>query len=226
MVSSPLPPGTPTQPKAFSPKITTAFLQNGQRTINLFSRKRQIENADRSGSPQPRRRAAVPKHRSPPPPSEPSPAWLEADHWSPAKTFDDSVFKDLVKEKRYQDQEFGRLSPVHGEKKKESRKQALPAAREEHTKAISPKPAAPAVKPRFLSLLSVAVVGSGLDSEAEKQKLCYNCGKKGHWFVDCLVGCGRCAGDGHRTMDCSIVSSRHGFTRLKEITGELKRKLR
>jgi hypothetical protein len=44
----------------------------------------------------------------------------------------------------------------------------------------------------------------GKTGEEEKREF-YNCGKKGHWFMDCLSGCGRCNGDGHRTIDCEVV---------------------
>lgn len=37
------------------------------------------------------------------------------------------------------------------------------------------------------------------------EKLCYNCLQTGHWFMDCMGGCGRCGGKGHRTVDCGIL---------------------
>jgi hypothetical protein len=60
----------------------------------------------------------------------------------------------------------------------------------------------PTAAKKYPSLLSVTV--PKLDDEAEK-RICYNCGQKGHWFMDCLLGCGKCGNDGHRTIDCSVV---------------------
>lgn len=45
----------------------------------------------------------------------------------------------------------------------------------------------------------------------EDKRECYNCGKKGHWFMDCLSGCGKCNGDGHRTIDCGVVKVNIGL---------------
>jgi len=45
----------------------------------------------------------------------------------------------------------------------------------------------------------------------EEKVECYNCGKKGHWFMDCLSGCGNCNGDGHRTIDCGVVKGHIGL---------------
>jgi hypothetical protein len=60
------------------------------------------------------------------------------------------------------------------------------------------------------SLVSVAI------GEGEKS-ICYNCGKKGHWFMDCLVGCGRCGGGGHRTIDCEAVKQHIGLMVKEEM---------
>jgi len=54
---------------------------------------------------------------------------------------------------------------------------------------------------------SISVIIGSLDDEEGKKKICYNCGKKGHWFMDCKIGCGKCGGDGHRTIDCVVVRS-------------------
>ena len=54
---------------------------------------------------------------------------------------------------------------------------------------------------------STSVLIGTVDDEDGKKKICYNCGKKGHWFMDCKVGCGKCGGDGHRTIDCLVVQS-------------------
>jgi hypothetical protein len=83
----------------------------------------------------------------------------------------------------------------------------------------SPGPAKPRVATpspittrKYPSRLSVTVWK--LDDEAEK-RVCYNCGRKGHWFIDCLLGCGKCGEDGHRTIDCSVVKL-HATTMVKE----------
>jgi hypothetical protein len=49
----------------------------------------------------------------------------------------------------------------------------------------------------------------------EDKRECYNCGKKGHWFMDCLSGCGKCNGDGHRTIDCGVVQVNIGLRRAE-----------
>ncbi len=49
----------------------------------------------------------------------------------------------------------------------------------------------------------------------EDKRECYNCGKKGHWFIDCLSGCGKCNGDGHRTIDCGVVKVHIGLRRAE-----------
>ena len=56
---------------------------------------------------------------------------------------------------------------------------------------------------KYPSLTSFAV--EKVVDEEEESKICYNCGKKGHWFMNCISGCGRCNGDGHRTIDCVVV---------------------
>jgi hypothetical protein len=55
----------------------------------------------------------------------------------------------------------------------------------------------------------VSVTVEKVDVKEEKQ-VCYNCGKKGHWFMDCLFGCGKCEGVGHRTIDCQVVKMHTG----------------
>jgi hypothetical protein len=45
----------------------------------------------------------------------------------------------------------------------------------------------------------------------EDKRECYNCGKKGHLFMDCLSRCGKCNGDGHRTIDCGVVKVNIGL---------------
>ena len=42
--------------------------------------------------------------------------------------------------------------------------------------------------------------GQGTILKAEV--VCYSCMQKGHCFMDCKGGCGRCGGVGHRTVDC------------------------
>lgn len=53
-----------------------------------------------------------------------------------------------------------------------------------------------------------AALGKAAD---EDKRECYNCGKKGHWFMDCLSGCGKCNGNGHRTIDCGVVKVHIGL---------------
>lgn len=125
--------------------------------------------------------------------------------------------------KRQQEENFGRLSPAEGETREF--KEVLKKNEKEHMSLLSPRPVALPSKKNYPSLLSVGIVGKRVNKE-DKEKLCYNCGKKGHWFVDCLVRCGRCCGDGHRTMDCSIVSSKGGIVKLKEIKRELEGRVR
>jgi hypothetical protein len=49
-----------------------------------------------------------------------------------------------------------------------------------------------------------------------EKRVCYNCGQKGHWFMDCLLGCGKCGKDGHRTIDCSVVRLHAGMLAKEE----------
>lgn len=56
--------------------------------------------------------------------------------------------------------------------------------------------------PTYPSLASVAVPQQG---EIFKNTVCYNCGDKGHVFMECTFGCGHCGNEGHRTIDCLIV---------------------
>ncbi|KAH8758509.1 hypothetical protein F5882DRAFT_480240 [Hyaloscypha sp. PMI_1271] len=69
-------------------------------------------------------------------------------------------------------------------------------------RVATPSSATPGGK-KYPSLTSVAVE-KVVDEEADS-KICYNCGQKGHWFMNCTSGCGRCNGDGHRTIDCTVV---------------------
>jgi hypothetical protein len=58
-------------------------------------------------------------------------------------------------------------------------------------------------------------------NEDVKKDACYNCGKKGHWFMDCTVNCGRCGEDRHRTIDCIVVG--HKAKGLGEIVAARRR---
>ena len=75
----------------------------------------------------------------------------------------------------------------------------------------------PARKEKFAVLPPVPLTFS----EDVKKDACYNCGKKGHWFMDCVVNCGRCGEDGHRTIDCIIVG--HKTKGPREIVVKKKR---
>jgi len=39
----------------------------------------------------------------------------------------------------------------------------------------------------------------------EVEVVCYNCRRKEHGFMDCVVSCDRCGRGGHRTIDCGLV---------------------
>ena len=58
---------------------------------------------------------------------------------------------------------------------------------------------------------SASIMTASLDEEIRANTICYNCGKKGHWFMVCKRGCGKCGGDGHATIDCMVVRPRIGF---------------
>ncbi len=58
---------------------------------------------------------------------------------------------------------------------------------------------------------SESIMTGSLDEEIRANTICYNCGKKGHWFMDCKRGCGKCGGDGHVTIDCIIIRPRIGL---------------
>lgn len=169
-------------------------------------------------------------------------AW---DHWSPKNRKNHRAVEfghDAVGSKGYNSAGFGRLSPkspmlkapirgngqaVRGRKElfsKETNKEIAKQVRDAEkdtkkgslpvlpSKSIEPSPH----KKKYPSILSVSIAGHGLDTKEEKAQLCYNCGKKGHWFVDCLVSCGHCAKNGHRTMDCVVVGAKSKAAVMKK----------
>lgn len=64
---------------------------------------------------------------------------------------------------------------------------------------------------KYKSWAEVALAKAGEEEKVE----CYNCGKKGHWFMDCLSSCGKCNGDGHRTIDCGVKKVHIGLRRAE-----------
>ena len=70
-------------------------------------------------------------------------------------------------------------------------------------KLSRPKAVEPSSKRKsYPNLLPVTVEGPKLRG---KNTICYNCGKGEDTFVDCLVKCGHCGRDGHKTMYCESV---------------------
>lgn len=87
------------------------------------------------------------------------------------------------------------------EARKETMKESLPV--------LPSKPVElPIRRKKYTSLPSVGVPSKAVDVREDKGGVCYNCGKKGHSFVDCLVKCGHCDLDGHKTMYCKLVHPR------------------
>lgn len=56
-------------------------------------------------------------------------------------------------------------------------------------------------KKKYPNLTSVAIP----ELQVGEKLICYNCGGMGHWLMDCMVACGRCAGNGYKTIDCDYL---------------------
>ncbi|KAH6720176.1 hypothetical protein BKA61DRAFT_708380 [Leptodontidium sp. MPI-SDFR-AT-0119] len=228
--SSPLPPNTPTRPKSMTPARNSSITAPSTKTrssASLISQERKSEFSQQFQfeTPSPKRHTSWNIERQ----ESPCPDGLQKkgvwDHWSPGtKPRRGMESARGGPSKAYKSVGFGRLRPSEedgeifrdwkhssgGDINKEvTQERKMETNRETKKENLKPKAIEPSPRKRkYPSLLSVAVAGHGLDTKEERKKLCYNCGKKGHWFVDCLVSCGHCKGNGHRTMDCSIVGAK------------------
>ncbi|KAE9379567.1 hypothetical protein N431DRAFT_460819 [Stipitochalara longipes BDJ] len=154
--------------------------------ITLPSRKR--AGNQRSNSPAAKRRGR--KEHTPTPAAR-----ARNDHWSPASSRASSPIRSAVhivpiSEAKWYDHVTAARSTFSPE---------TPRQRVAKTNRDTSK----SEEKRYPNSTSVTI--GSLDDEEEKSKICYNCGKKGHWFMDCKIGCGKCGGDGHRTIDCVVV---------------------
>lgn len=139
----------------------------------------------------------------------PAPKPRAAGHWSPGFGLEKCPQLSRGSEKD-REVDWGRLSSAGGEQVQAAREGTAMRKEKVIQKYLPPKVAVTFAKKTRPIFLPIAVAGRGLGKD-EREMLCYNCGKKGHCFVDCLAGCGRCQGDGHRTMDCKALRPRHGI---------------
>lgn len=210
---SPLPASTPTEPKAMS-NAKARTPQKGSQRKDRHTR------SESPSPPSPRAKQRPSDHVS----SHPSPSLVilpsrkrTSDHLSPSPTTKRRASQEHTPTpipKARNDHWSPNSSRVSSLVRSTLRVVPIPAANwYPHLKSSRSTPSPEAPKPRvatpsptatkkYPSLLSVTV--SKLDDEAKK-RICYNCGKKGHWFMNCLLGCGKCGKDGHRTIDCSVV---------------------
>ncbi|KAH7360380.1 hypothetical protein BKA65DRAFT_577094 [Rhexocercosporidium sp. MPI-PUGE-AT-0058] len=233
--SSPLPPNTPTKPKAMQSARTSSVTPPSTKTrlsFSLASQEHEVEfsqqfkvdtpNSKRNASWSGEGRESLSLDEQ----------WKKGalDHWSPTTKSRQVVGSAKGSSKVYKSVDFGRLTSskqdgwgaknrkrdTSREVRKEVPNKRYMGTREDTMKENLPvlKPKAVEISPRkrtYPGLFSVSSTLHGLDTKEEKDKLCYNCGKKGHWFVDCLVCCGHCKGDGHRTRDCNVVGASLGM---------------
>ncbi|KUJ21382.1 uncharacterized protein LY89DRAFT_665814 [Mollisia scopiformis] len=190
---TPLSPNTPTKPKAMRAQENAGPLS--------FS-VRQAERVGRLQSPSvtPKRKELLVKDSIQDPRGGKRPkvegAGWERDHWSPPSSRSGTpatreLFPDHRKEKR---RGF----------KNDSRSRFVTTEKEQGVGDL--------VGNEYPTVLS----GRSPDIPDGPDTLCYNCGKKGHWFIDCMVGCGRCGEDGHKTYHCDF-SGKEKKVKLEEI---------
>jgi hypothetical protein len=58
-------------------------------------------------------------------------------------------------------------------------------------------------KKKYASLSSITIPNMQGDLETT---VCYNCTGKGHSFMDCKAGCGKCGMAGHKTIECGVLN--------------------
>ncbi|KAE8443778.1 hypothetical protein EG329_001372 [Mollisiaceae sp. DMI_Dod_QoI] len=182
--ASTLPPNTPTKPRGMCP----ARKSSGSSPTPKSSSSTIKHERDSSPSPSPaaKRRATLALRPSPK---------ENYDHWSPPRSKYDNSVKELfpslpISSQRSLSARYERPIKTHSASSSVSAEKVKDKDEEIEV-----------VKKKYPSLASVAVPGMGIGDEL----VCYNCGKKGHWFMDCEVACGRCRGDGHRTINCDLL---------------------
>ncbi|KAK0109928.1 hypothetical protein ONS95_002597 [Cadophora gregata] len=147
------------------------------------------------------------------------------DHWSPVKKprrdlFDYSPKASRVVESRTLSEIEGHRSlgikhlqtkdDYEGQAKKfhkgltEGKGGGRADTKEENLSLLKTKAVGPSLERKKSSgLLAVDAPGHGQQTEGKKA-ICFNCGKTGHEFLDCLVKCGHCGKDGHKTFCCKM----------------------
>ncbi|PVH88974.1 hypothetical protein DL98DRAFT_159814 [Cadophora sp. DSE1049] len=257
---APLPPNTPTGPKAMSQSLNassaasksasatpTAPRTKTRSPFSLVSQKQEFDPkySQQSGNatPNAKRHTSWSRERqeSPCPDGARKKSHGSWDHWSPGTKPRKDLFDDSPK--GYRGVESAIISRKDGDRSlrrkflemkegstrmtkeakegrladktegiievgKQTKKENLPILL---PKAVEPSPR----RKRYTGLLSIAVPGHGVRSEEKTDAICYNCGKIGHWFVNCLVKCGHCGGDGHKTMCCETVRPQSQSTTKK-----------
>ncbi|KAG4436233.1 hypothetical protein IFR05_008289 [Cadophora sp. M221] len=206
-----LPPNTPTRPKSMRPARSTSISAPGTKTrpsTSFISQKREFEFSQQNSfdTLTNKRRTSWCRERH----EYHSPDRLQKnsgwDHWSPATKPRRGTESAKRSSKAYTSVEFGKLRPSDedgkvfgdwvqnsgGQSKKEVTREQKMETKKKITKEDLPILNPQAIKsspskrncPR---LQSVSVAGYGLDTKEDKKKVCYNCGKKGHWTMDCSV---------------------------------------
>ncbi|KAI9055241.1 hypothetical protein LZ554_000205 [Drepanopeziza brunnea f. sp. 'monogermtubi'] len=226
---SPLPPTTPSRPKAMM--RVPQYSSSERSTQHIPSSPPRTHKLDSPTSPMAKRHRTT--YRSQGSPTQAPRKLPIIDHWSPGPKHD-YASRQSSKQSRghnhHQGHEVRRLSPlrVRGETRERKKeevteketnnviKKPLPLRQVTSSMAKKREPSSP-----FVSVAPVR----GLADREEEEKLCYNCGRKGHSFMECVAGCGRCEGDGHKTIDCSIVGLKHGLQRLGTIKRGVEKRL-
>ncbi|KAH7409453.1 hypothetical protein BKA64DRAFT_639744 [Cadophora sp. MPI-SDFR-AT-0126] len=246
---APLPPNTPTGPKAMSQPLkdssatskstsaTPAVPKNKTRSPSRRASQNQeleYKSLQKSGlvTPDAKRHTSWSRlaQETPCPDGSRKRSCVTWDHWSPETKRRRDLFDD--RPKRYRDVESATWSRKDGDRslqreyidkkgdstgqvrkeeepRPENRTQGKHEARNGMKKEDLPLLRPKAVEPsprrkKYPSLLSLAVPGHKM-KPVDKSPICYNCAKKGHLFVNCLVKCGHCGGDGHKTMCCETI---------------------
>jgi hypothetical protein len=210
LISEPNPTPTRTEPKKYvSSPVTT-----------LPSKKRGTEDFGIGEKPVAKRRDW--KQRGETPAPRAPRAW--GDHWSPPSSRVSSPVRSTavrISTDRYRPaRSTDRYKPVRSTlipaKKWYSHLKSSPPMNEMDTKCnlkvSASKPPAVQRQEKTEDKKYKTWEETALAKAKDEEKVeCYNCGKKGHWFMDCLSGCGKCNGDGHRTIDCGVVKVHVGF---------------
>ncbi|EKD20849.1 uncharacterized protein L3040_000954 [Drepanopeziza brunnea f. sp. 'multigermtubi'] len=227
---SPLPPTTPSRPKAMM--RVPQYSSSERSTQNIPSSPPRTHKLDSPTSPIAKRRRTT--YRSQGSPTQAPRKLPIIDHWSPGPKHDYASRQSSKQSSRghnhHQGHEVGRLWPlrVRGDAREPKVEEATEKETNNVIKKLFPlrQVTSSSTRTREPSLPFVSVTAvRGLAYREEEEKLCYNCGRKGHSFMECVAGCGRCEGDGHRTMDCSIVGLKHGLQRRETIKRGVEKRL-